>query len=57
MVYPSFNDGHLVFSFWEVGVFIGFLGAFLFVVGRFLTKFSLIPIKDPRLHEAAHHHI
>jgi hypothetical protein len=57
LVYPNFFEGHLVFSLWEVGVFAGFLGAFLLVVTRFLKKYSVIPVKDPRLHEALHHHI
>jgi hypothetical protein len=57
LVYPNFNEGHLVFSFWEVGVFLGFLGAFLFTVSRFLDKYSVVPMKDPRLHESVAHHI
>ncbi|HEX4924485.1 MAG TPA: molybdopterin oxidoreductase, partial [Bdellovibrionales bacterium] len=57
LVYPNFFEGHLVFGVYEVGVFLGFLGAFLFMVTRFLKKYPVIPPKDPRLHEALHHHI
>ncbi|MEQ1876001.1 MAG: molybdopterin oxidoreductase [Bdellovibrionia bacterium] len=57
MVYPNFFENHPVFSFWEIGMFLGFLGAFMIVVTRFLKKHSFIPLKDPRLHETAHHHI
>ncbi|MEC9283385.1 MAG: molybdopterin oxidoreductase [Bdellovibrionota bacterium] len=46
-----------IFNFYEIGIFLGFLGLFLFAVNKFLEKNSLIPIKDPRLHESMHHHI
>jgi hypothetical protein len=42
----------------ELGVTIGFLGAFGWTVARALAKAPLIPLKDPFLHEAVegHHH-
>ncbi len=42
----------------EFGVAIGFIGLFLNVVFRHLTKHPVIPVKDPFLHEAVkgHHH-
>lgn len=57
MVYPNFNNGHMVFGFWEIGVFAGFLGFFLYGLMTFWSKFSLVPLKDPRLHEAINHHV
>ncbi len=57
MVYPNFNEGLIQFGFWEVGVFAGFAGLFLFGLTTFFKKFSLVPLKDPRLHEAIHHHV
>ncbi len=57
MVYPNFFGGKLTFGIWEVGVFLGFLGVFLFLLMRFLQKNNLVPIKDPRLHEALEHHV
>lgn len=57
MVYPNFNDGLVTFGIWEIGIFMGFLGVFLFCVTTFLRKFSLVPLKDPRLHEAVSHHV
>ena len=40
----------------EVLVFVGFAGLFAMVVGYTLTKINIIPVKDPRLHEALNHH-
>ena len=57
LVYPNFFEGHLVFGFMEVGIFLGFLGLFLFAVTRFLSKYPLVPVKDPRMSESLHHHI
>ncbi|UXR63838.1 hypothetical protein EZJ49_12270 [Bdellovibrio bacteriovorus] len=57
MVYPNFFDGHVVFGFWEIGVFAGFAGAFLLTIMSFWSKHSLVPVKDPRMHEALNHHV
>jgi hypothetical protein len=57
MVYPNFFDGHVVFGFWEVGMFAGFAGIFLLGIMKFWSKNSLVPLKDPRIHEAINHHV
>lgn len=57
MVYPNFFDGHVTFGFWEVGIFAGFAGIFLLTIMSFWSKHSLVPLKDPRLHEAINHHV
>lgn len=57
MVYPNFNHGHIVFGAWEIGIFLGFLGFFIYGLMTFWSKFSLVPLKDPRLHEAVDHHV
>nr|BFD62674.1 membrane protein [Bdellovibrio sp. HM001] len=57
MVYPNFFDGHVTFGFWEIGVFAGFAGAFLLTIMSFWSKHSLVPVKDPRMHEALNHHV
>jgi hypothetical protein len=57
MVYPNFNDGHVVFGFYEIALLLLFLGLFLMTMIRFFSKNSLVAIKDPRLHEALHHHV
>ena len=57
MVYPNFFHGHVAFGFIEVGMFAGFAGMFLYSVSSFLSKNSIVAIKDPRLHEAVNHHV
>lgn len=57
MVYPNFFEGHLTFGVWEIGMFLGFAGLFLAVLFRFLSKNNLVPVKDPRMHEAISHHV
>jgi hypothetical protein len=57
MVYPNFNDGNVVFGFYEIALLLLFLGLFLMTMIRFFSKNSLVAIKDPRLNEALHHHV
>ncbi len=56
LISPNFSETAF-FPIWGIGIFFGFLGVFLFVVTKFLEKNNIIPIKDPRLHEALHHHV
>jgi hypothetical protein len=42
---------------YEVGMFIGFLGLFLYVVLNALTKASLLPKNHPYVQESLHHEI
>ena len=57
MVYPNFFDGNVTFGIVEIGIFCGFAGLFLWSLMSFFQKFSLVPLKDPRLHEAINHHV
>ncbi len=57
LVYPNFFDGEPRFGFWEIGIFLGFAGLFSMTMIQFLSKHSLVPLKDPRLHEAMAHHV
>lgn len=57
LIYPNYNHDSPVLSGWEIGVFLGFLGLFLMAVNKFLAKHPVVPLKDPRAHEALHHHI
>lgn len=57
MVYPNFFDGQVTFGFWEIGIFAGFAGVFLLCIMSFWSKHSLVPVKDPRMHEALNHHV
>lgn len=57
LVYPNFFDGVPKFGFWEIGIFLGFLGLFLATMVQFMTKNSLVAVNDPRMHEAIKHHV
>lgn len=57
MVYPNFNDNHVVFGFYEIALLCGFVGVFLLGMIRFFSKNNLVAIRDPRMHEATHHHV
>ncbi len=57
IVYPNFNDNHLVFGFYEVALLLGFLGLFVLSMMKFFQKNSLVAIKDPRMQEALSHHV
>jgi len=57
LIYPNFNDGHVVFSYQEVGLFLGFFGLFIFSISRFLSQNKLVAVKDPYIQEAIHHHV
>jgi hypothetical protein len=56
MVYPNLSQD-VIFGLPEILIFAGFAGAFLFTTFRFLNKNSIIPLKDPRIHESLHHHV
>jgi hypothetical protein len=64
MVYPSLvNDkmdvygGRWIFGWQELSTILLFGGLFLWTVTNFLSKNSIIPVRDPRLDEAVHHHV
>lgn len=57
MIMPAYSPDGLTFSVWDVGMFLGFLGFFVFAVRRFLSKHATVPVKDPFLHETLHHHV
>ncbi|HRK08143.1 MAG TPA: molybdopterin oxidoreductase [Pseudobdellovibrionaceae bacterium] len=57
MVYPTLDPYQPLFSWPEVGSFALFGGLFLWSVTRFLAGHKLVPVKDPRIQEAIHHHV
>ena len=57
MVMPNFSPERFGFSFYDIGLFLGFSGILLFTVRRFLSQHQTIPVKDPLLHETLHHHV
>src|SRR5690606_22123983 len=52
---PEFSKAGPVFGWQEIGVTLGFLGIFGFMVTRFLSRHNVVAIGDPRLPEAVFH--
>jgi hypothetical protein len=57
MVYPNLDKEHWLMGWQEIGTFIGFAGLFIWAVMRFLSRHPVVPLKDPYLDEALHHHV
>lgn len=56
MIVPG-SVGHLHFGFMEIGMFLGFLGLFLYIVFNAFSKAPLTVEKHPFLDESKHLHI
>jgi hypothetical protein len=57
-VIPGTNHAHETFTGWfELGLFIGFLGLFVRMFVTALSKANLIPVNHPFLNESEHHSI
>ncbi len=52
----EFKSGYTLPGLLEIGIFIGFLGGFLFFVLSTLAKAPLEPKRDPYMEESLHHH-
>ena len=52
----GYKSGYTLPGLLEIGIFLGFLGGFLFWVLNSLTKARLEPRHDPYLEESIHHH-
>ena len=58
MIMPNFSTNRFGFSYlYDVGLLVGFAGLLIFWVRRFLSAHNTLPVKDPFLHEAMHHHV
>lgn len=55
-VFLPYKAGYTIPGLLEIGIFLGFLGGFLFFVLSMLTKAQLEPKKDPYFEESLHHH-
>ncbi len=53
----GFEMGYHLPGFIEIGMFLGFLGLFLYVVFTALSRASLIPVNDTYHDESTHHHV
>ena len=58
LIYPNFN-GHAFTlpSVWDLGIFVGFLSLFLWAVQLYLSRHSMVPLKDSKLQESISHHV
>lgn len=57
LIYPNLNAETPVFGIPEIAIWLGFGGAFMFLVTRFLSANAIVPVRDPRIHESLHHHV
>ena len=57
MVYPSYDKTSVHFGWIELGVLIGFIGLLLSSVFYFLSRYPLVPVKDPRKEESFQHKV
>jgi hypothetical protein len=57
MVMPGTVGANWQIGFVELGTMVGYLGAFLFVTFKELSKAALVPKNHPMLAESLHHHI
>lgn len=57
LVIPGTMHDHNVFGLFEIGLALGFLGLFIYVVLNALSKAPLIPVNHPYLGESKHHQI
>jgi hypothetical protein len=56
-VFLPYKAGYTIPGLLEIGIFLGFLGGFLFFVLSMLTKAPLEPKRDPYFEESLHHHV
>lgn len=56
-IMPGAVGAHAHIGFMEIGMFLGFIGLFMFVVARNLTKASLVPVKHPFIKEFVTHEV
>lgn len=56
LVTPAVMKSHFHLGFQEIGLMLGFLGLFLFVVLRALSKANLVVKNNPYLQESLHFH-
>jgi hypothetical protein len=56
LVQPEFYADRPRFGVIEIGMILGFLGIFGLMISRFLSRYNVVAIGDPRLEESVHHH-
>lgn len=51
MVFPKISTHHIVFCY-DAGIFVGFVGLFMFLIGKKLEKHNLVPANHPFIKES-----
>jgi hypothetical protein len=57
LIMPGSVGAHWHIGFTEIGIFLGFLGLFIFITLNSLTKRNLVQKNHPMFEESKHHHI
>ena len=57
LVIPGTMHGHSHYSWWQLFMFLGFAGVFMYLMFNSFTKAKMIPQNHPYLDESEHHHI
>jgi hypothetical protein len=50
LIMPEISPDHIPFGLTEVGIFVGFLGAYLLCIRNFLSKYPFVPVSHPLTH-------
>ena len=53
IIMPEVSPHHIPFGLTEIGIFIGFLGAYLLCIRNFLSRFPYVPVSHPLTHGSA----
>ncbi len=53
IIMPEISPHHIPFGFTEIGIFIGFLGAYLLCIRSFLSKYPYVTVSHPLTHGSA----
>ena len=53
IIMPEISPHHIPFGVTEVGIFVGFLGAYLLCIRNFLSKYPFVPVSHPLTHGSA----
>ena len=50
IIMPELSPNHIPFGFTEIGIFVGFLGAYLLCIRTFLSKYPFLQVSHPLTH-------
>jgi hypothetical protein len=50
IIMPEISPKAIPFNLTEIGIFVGFLGAYLLCIRSFLSKYPVVPVSHPLTH-------